>query len=725
MKKKSLTFVILAVVLIMILIPVHITFAQNNTQNNNGGSGGGVSLLGTAIEWLINPLLEIISEFLIKISSFVLILSGAIFDWLVNFTIVDLAQNIGSGTPVGTSITDAWATLRDLANMCFIFVLLFAAFKAMFQLNFNNIGTTIRNIIIVALLINFSLFFTKVVIDASNIVAIGFYNSITTNALPLGNASPANSKSIAGAYMQMLGVHTFSSSNILKNVSDSSQILLIGVITSVFMLITAVMLFIVGIMLITRLIILIFIMILSPLALIAYIIPGMKNQFDKWKEALIDQSFFAPLFFALTWVVFRLGNILLGALSHYSGFTTPQVTDFANMYDQPGGTVALLLNYIIIIGFAIAALIIAKQMATRTAGFKMIAGGIGTVAAGGAAWAGRNTLGRASGLISEKKRDEWSKTTMGRAGLWMADKGKKGSFDVRGVANTGVGKAVGAEKVMGIAGKATGKGGFAASVDSKAKAKTTYAKEVYGQTGAEKDLAAKKKGEHEGYIDKNGNLIKGSETLSKEATKRHEEKMQEERNAVERAKKDAEETKKKAQKELEAKKKEMDEAVLPETKDVIKKQIEEAEIKLKTTEKAHDEAIAKRRLVVEEGKYSDAVSILEKEASIAKERADADKKTLDQINNMGKERQTAYAERLDKGLVGTRWLGKFQPKQGYKEAARSVREQAKGKSNKDKAADLLKAMKEEEDKTKGEEGETPTPSPTPTPPTTPPPTPST
>ena len=111
--------------------------------------------------------------------------------------------------------------------------------------------------------------------------------------------------------------------------------------------------------------------------------------------------------------------------------------------------------------------------------------------------------------------------------------------------------------------------------------------------------------------------------------------------------------------------------------------------------------------MIQEKKYSDETQLLEEQAKDLREKSDSDKEGWEKLRDAGKERQTAYAERLDKGLVGTRWLGKFQPNQGYKEAARKVREQAKGKSKKERLADLAKEVTEDEEKEKkgAEKGE--------------------
>ena len=463
---------------------------SEETKKNAENQGWGAAIA--------DAIFTAIGHFLMAISAFILVISGKIFDFVVNFTVIEMAKNIGTGTGVGGGITAAWEVLRDIANMCFIFVLLFAAFKAMFQSNFSNLNTTIRNIIIVALLINFSLFFSKVVIDASNIVSVGFYKSIAganTKTYELkGTEKNFGFNGISGGYMRMLGLQTFFSANILESVAGQPvKVLTLGVVSSVFMLISAIVLLIAGIMFAARFIILIFLMILSPLALIAYIIPGQQKRFEEWKDSLISQSFFAPLFFALTWVVFKVGSSLVNTEGK-------QWTDLISKADD--GAITLLLNYVLIIGFSIAALVISKTMATSGAAgtaFKAVAAGAGAATIGAGAWAGRNTIGWGSKKFADSSMmrnaassDKWY-AGAARAGLWTANKGKAGSFDARAVGDTKLMKSIGADKyandMLGTAGKAGGKGGYAKASEDKAKEKAKYAKDVYGQTDEEKDKA--------------------------------------------------------------------------------------------------------------------------------------------------------------------------------------------------------------------------------------------
>lgn len=486
---------------------------QTNTPVNDVLGG----LVSVASDWIVGPVFKFIGYFLQLISGGILGISGILFDKVIQFTILEMSTSIQGEGGIGTSIDQTWGTLRDIANMFFILVLLFTAFKAMFELNTSNVSKTILNIIIVALLINFSMFFTKVVIDASNVVAIGFYNSIVNTGSTNGNIpnegqserQEVTQKSISSGYMRLLGLHSWYDPKLLtESKLDTSDILITGIMSSVFMLIVAVVMFVTSIMFVTRWILLVLLIILSPVAFITIIIPGLKGNFDKWMQAVINQSFFAPLYFALTWVVFRIAV----GYQQSAGGAIGQSWSSVGIVNPSDGPIDLILKYFLIVGFSIAALILSKDMAKKTSGFTEITGAIGSGAVGGTAFLGRQTAGRAGRFISDNFRDSLSKTAAGRAALNLSYKAATGSFDVRGIESAK--KIPGLGKELDILGKAGGKGGFSKAIDEKAKKKADYAKAVYGQSESEKERLDKMKEAEEGRIK--------SERAAKEASTRKE-----------------------------------------------------------------------------------------------------------------------------------------------------------------------------------------------------------
>ncbi|OGI77251.1 hypothetical protein A3B85_02205 [Candidatus Nomurabacteria bacterium RIFCSPHIGHO2_02_FULL_37_13] len=78
-----------------------------------------------------------------------------------------------------TFVGNAWAVVRDFSNIFFILILLYIGVKIILGLGGSGVKKMITYVIIMAMLINFSMFFTKVVIDTSNILALVFYNKIS------------------------------------------------------------------------------------------------------------------------------------------------------------------------------------------------------------------------------------------------------------------------------------------------------------------------------------------------------------------------------------------------------------------------------------------------------------------------------------------------------------------------------------------------------------------
>jgi hypothetical protein len=79
-------------------------------------------------------------------------------------------------------IETGWTLVRDVCNIFFIFILLYTAFKMVIGSSHFNANKIIVNVVIIGLLINFSLFFSKVIIDMGNISARVFYNQIRVTA---------------------------------------------------------------------------------------------------------------------------------------------------------------------------------------------------------------------------------------------------------------------------------------------------------------------------------------------------------------------------------------------------------------------------------------------------------------------------------------------------------------------------------------------------------------
>lgn len=316
------------------------------------------------------------------ISSVFLILGGFILDQSIS-----ASMNVGIGQI--EAVSKGWAVARDLTNMFFIFILLYVAIATILQVEGFNTKKLLTNIIIVALLVNFSLVITKVVIDTSNIIALQFYNSMTVNG----------TKNISEIFMKGLKLQTIIDVNKgplnKQDTFSNTNTATVFFGGTALILVAAFVFFAIGIMFVTRSVVLMFLMILGPLAFLASVLPGTSSHAQKWWKTLLDQSFFAPASLSMLWVVAALiGEIrLLETSSDISAQT------FSEAFNANPAHFSIIFNFIILITMMVAALVIAKSMGAYGADTMMKWGD--SARKFGQGFVGRHTIGRAAGVIAE------------------------------------------------------------------------------------------------------------------------------------------------------------------------------------------------------------------------------------------------------------------------------------------------------------------------------------
>lgn len=340
-------------------------------------------------------------------------LSGLLLRFTVEYTVVNMQTRIGEMV----SIKTAWTAFRDLANMAFIFIILYTAIRTILDINSSNTKKMIVRVVIIGLLINFSLFFTKVTIDASNLLAIGFYNNIvgvqsdslvgeTIGAIGNNNYFGVG---IAGVFMEKLSILKVLTAEGLKNVinTDPFQMFVSVFGGAIFMLIAAFIFFSVCFIFLIRFIVLIFLMILSPLAFVAMALPNDKYS-NKWWDALIGQCIFAPAFMALVWV----STVILRGMNTGTG-GAKAITDIFSMGKTPDdqGAILLLFNYCVALGMLVFSLIVARQFGASGAGSLMKIANKASKKAGGLLARGslKTPLINPLNLLSDKNKERVGK----------------------------------------------------------------------------------------------------------------------------------------------------------------------------------------------------------------------------------------------------------------------------------------------------------------------------
>jgi len=430
----------------------------------------------------------------IFISSFFVFVAGT----LLNLSVLETVIRFGVHFNTVEGIPAAWSTLRDLANIFFIFGLLTIAISTILGISGYGYKQLLSRLIIVALVINFSLFFTKFVIDTSNIFALQFYQGASIS-------SSDGTEGIANTFMQHLGVTSiWDTENVLKtlnklNYSETGGLglmFLYSIFTSIFLMITAFVFMFAAIMLIVRGVGFILLAILSPLAFAALILPKTKGLANQWWEKLWQYAIFAPFLLILFWVIATIIPSITATFVPNNNAAL--LNSFSPDPGERSESISMILNFIILITLMLASIIISNKMsmafgkqATKLAGKATF----GVLGAGG-----RTTFGRAFSKLSQSEGLKEAATGGGAGGfaarlaLRTTRAGAKASYDVRGAPGVAAGA-----KDLGIGGLGkVQKGGYEAilkkQVEDRKKFAASLALDEVTQAELKQPLEEKKKG---------------------------------------------------------------------------------------------------------------------------------------------------------------------------------------------------------------------------------------
>lgn len=344
---------------------------------------------------------------------------GAMFDFALGRSLnSELINNLGV-------INAGWTITRDVANMFFIFLLLYIAIQTILGLMGHQTKVLLRNIIIVALLINFSLFITKVVIDATNIFALAFLYKIETQIQdPNGTMTVSHSPTVA--IQSGLKLQTLFLTN--RNIADPSQKtvrggeqIMVYLGGGVFMLIAGYV-FLAGAMLfVIRLAVFIFCMIFAPLAFLGLVLPKMSVITHKWWDALLSNALVAPVFCFMMYLVVRIIRS-----QDLFDVTLATNANYAQAFVGTGSNWMIIYNFIFLISLLIGTLSVSRAVAGKTAGLAIDWAKKGTgVQAGAVGFAARHLIGRTAQAVKESK---WAQESAQKTGL----RKMMGSMTVRG-----------------------------------------------------------------------------------------------------------------------------------------------------------------------------------------------------------------------------------------------------------------------------------------------------
>ncbi|MHB8710240.1 MAG: hypothetical protein ACYC6X_01645 [Minisyncoccota bacterium] len=390
-------------------------------------------------------------------------------DYTVYYTIVTMGNYVSHLTAIGV----AWRVMRDVGNIMLIFGFLAAGISIILNVDLYGWRKMLPKLLIVAVLLNFSLFLSEAVIDVGNLVATQFYTQINGGSLPTPasiSQTTVKTEGISNAIMSQLGLATIYPTN-NPNAFTDNHAWLIGFMSIILFVITAFVMFSLAFILIARFVYLVFLIIVSPLRVAGFGIPMLEKASQKWLSDLLQQTFIAPVLLLLLYVALAV----ITDAHFLTGFNaTGDWLGYINN-DNLTGFGSIILSFFIAMGLLLYITYKAKDLgAVGAVGATKLAG---KLTFGATAWAGRTTVGWGSHKAAKYLRG----TAFGRVPLVGTGLVKglnrvaTGSFDVRGI------KAGGGLKGLGVDAGAAQKGGYQADLKGRIESRTKYASELLGR----------------------------------------------------------------------------------------------------------------------------------------------------------------------------------------------------------------------------------------------------
>ncbi|TAK89090.1 hypothetical protein EPO04_03245 [Patescibacteria group bacterium] len=254
---------------------------------------------GGALAWVFCPMIEIIHDTVGKMMK----------DFILNQLEYDpLSVVPGDGNTAANNLYNVWGNIRALANILFVLIFLFIVFANTVGMNINayTVKKMLPRLVAAVVLVQVSFIICSLVIDAGNIAGQGLGSLITT-ALPGAVTEGAGSgigvgwSVLSGAILAILAVV------IITKIGIAAVLLLaLGAFFSVLSVV---------ITLILRDLIISVLVITSPLAFAAWVLPGTEKIFKTWWRLFVRIIVMYPMIVLL----FSVSSVLSAASAGTTG----------------------------------------------------------------------------------------------------------------------------------------------------------------------------------------------------------------------------------------------------------------------------------------------------------------------------------------------------------------------------------------------------------------------
>ncbi len=310
----------------------------------------------------VKSILTQICYWILSLVSVLVYFAGLLFDKAITIAMGDPAKQLFTD-PNGIVVA-GWRIVRDIANIFFIFTLLYIGISMILQLTTYGSKKILLGVIIAALLVNFSLPITRVVIDFSNVIAMEFLCKMTNNTCQARNLSSVLAQGLS--FQSVFGAKNVAGLQAMN--ITASKILIAAPFGIIVILVAAFVIFAGAVLVLMRTVFLIILAIFSPLAFLFMALPGKAGSYaNMWWDKLFSQCFFLPVYmFMLYLVVMMITPSTAYPYGQLASFAGSSQASFESLFTAEGSVQAsnagIIVQYIIMIILLLLSLAAAQQI---------------------------------------------------------------------------------------------------------------------------------------------------------------------------------------------------------------------------------------------------------------------------------------------------------------------------------------------------------------------------
>lgn len=248
----------------------------------------------TLFEKFVGPILGYLAGFIVTLEGYIL--------WLLMFFLLKV---VNYNNFMGLSaISTGWGLVRDLANLFFILILLAIAIATILRLESYHLKKFLPKLLLMAILVNFSKTICGLVIDVSQVVMMSFVTAF----------AGANGSANLVATLRIQEIISYASGRGAGAPSAGLDLWgLVGtlVLIVLMLLITIIVILVMLVVFTMRIVMLWFLIVLSPLPYLLAAWPGKRAQsyYQQWWDMFIKYAMIGPVLAFFLWLTFSITTV--------------------------------------------------------------------------------------------------------------------------------------------------------------------------------------------------------------------------------------------------------------------------------------------------------------------------------------------------------------------------------------------------------------------------------